>query len=203
MSDDDRKKRKRDEWEDPFERFMREFFGRRSPFDEIFRSFRETIKRMMEEMDEMGFSFPREPLFKEFPKYGKSYVYGFTMTIGPDGRPIIKEFGNVPPRRGIIREKTEEGKELWEPISTVYQEDDKIKIVVDLPGAKKDTIKINASETEVEVRAESDMRKYYKRIRLQEKVDPNSAKAKYNNGVLEIEFETKEKKEKKKEIPVE
>jgi HSP20 family protein len=25
------------------------------------------------------------------------YYYGYTMTVGPDGKPIVKEYGNVKP----------------------------------------------------------------------------------------------------------
>jgi len=27
------------------------------------------------------------------------FVYGYSMTIGPDGKPVIREFGNVQPTR--------------------------------------------------------------------------------------------------------
>ena len=28
---------------------------------------------------------------------GSPWYYGYTMTIGPDGKPIVKEYGNVKP----------------------------------------------------------------------------------------------------------
>lgn len=198
MVDDRDKRKRRDDWEDPFDRFFRDFFGFRSPFDEFFREIQRIMRRWMRDIEEFDITIPRE-LFErgEFPK-GKSYVYGFSVTIGPDGKPIIKEFGNIKPTSmGII------SKEEWEPISTVIPEKDKFRIVVDLPGAKKETIKIDATSKTIEVRAESDDRKFYKKIDLTEEINPDSAKAKYNNGVLEIIVEKKRKEEEKKEIKVE
>jgi len=195
MSDDKKKKKYWDE--DPFDRFFRSFFGGRSPFDEFFREIDEMIRRMMRDFE--GFTFFPPELEEALKRgRGKTYVYGFSITIGPDGRPIIRKFGNIKPTPlGTL--KTEE----FEPLSTVYEENGKIKVVVDLPGARKESIRINASEDEVEVEAEGEDRRYFKRIKLPVKVDPDSAKARYENGILEIVFEKKEKEKKKKEIKVE
>ncbi|MHA1615766.1 MAG: archaeal heat shock protein Hsp20 [Candidatus Njordarchaeales archaeon] len=195
---DDKKKRKDDYWEeDPFERFLRRFFGSRSPFEEFFREFNDMLRRFMREIESFEYPFEKD-VFKEKKGPIKSYVYGFSITIGPDGVPRIKEFGNIRPTAvGVVT------REEWEPLSTVYSEDDKIRVIIDLPGAKKESIKINASETDVEVKAEAGDRKYYKRIQLPEEVIPESAKARYNNGILEITFEKKKKGKKTTEIPVE
>ena len=39
-------------------------------------------------------------IFEEFKGNGSEsgpYYYGYTMTIGPDGKPVVKEYGNVKP----------------------------------------------------------------------------------------------------------
>ena len=39
-------------------------------------------------------------IFEEFKTKGSSqgpYYYGYTMTVGPDGKPIVKEYGNAKP----------------------------------------------------------------------------------------------------------
>jgi len=192
-----RDKKKNNEWdEDPFERFLRRFFGSRSPFDEFFREFNEMVRRFMRDIEEFEIPFEKKIIERKGPF--KSYVYGFSITIGPDGKPRIREFGNIRPSSiGVVT------KEEWEPLSTVYTEDDRIRVIVDLPGAKKESIKIDASERDLEIRAEAEDRKYYKKIELPEEVIPESAKARYNNGILEIVFEKKEKKEKKTSITVE
>jgi len=195
------KKRKRDYWdEDPFERFLRKFFGFKSPFEEFFKEFNEMMRKFMREFESFeSFEYPFEKeILRERKGPVKSFVYGFSITIGPDGIPRIKEFGNIRPTpAGVV------AKEEWEPLSTVYSENDKLRVIVDIPGAKKESIRISASETDVEVRAEAEHRKYYKKIQLPEEVIPESAKARYNNGILEITFEKKRKAKKTKEIPVE
>ncbi len=151
------------------------------------RLFEEQFERLMEEAMRSG--------EVKVERYGP-YVYGFSITIGPDGRPIIREFGNV--RRGIEGAKVEEE---FEPLVDVIEEDDQITVVAELPGVSKDKIKVKVSEDYIEIRA-SNSKKYYKRIRLPAKVNPETAKAKFNNGVLEVIVEKKEKKKKEGEVEV-
>jgi HSP20 family protein len=140
-------------------------------------SFEEEFERVLKEATERG--------EVEVKKYGP-YVYGFSITIGPDGKPIIREFGNI--RRSVSGAKIEEE---FEPFVDIMEDDENIVVVVELPGVSKDKIKVKASENYIEVKA-SNGKKYYKRIRMPEKIDPKSVRAKYNNGVLEIVVEKKE-----------
>ena len=57
----------------------------------------------------------------------------------------------------------------------------------------KDKIKLDVAEGSVEVKTE-DERQFYKMIDLASTVDPESAKAAYNNGVLTVELDKKEKR---------
>ncbi|MFZ3384381.1 MAG: Hsp20 family protein, partial [Candidatus Methanoperedens sp.] len=50
----------------------------------------------------------------------------------------------------------------------------------------------NATEKEVIIKAGTNERKYYKFIKTPVPVDPDSAAAKYNNGVLEVTFKFKD-----------
>lgn len=72
----------------------------------------------------------------------------------------------------------------------IYEEDDQIRVVADLPGVEKADIDISCDGQVVYVVAESERRSYDERIRLPQRVDPSSGSASYNNGVLEIEFDT-------------
>ncbi len=97
---------------DWFTRFMRNRW--RAPFPEKdfgeFDDMRKEMERIFEEQfQEIQSSAPKE-LVREYetPEGGKvkeigPLVYGYSVTIGPDGRPNIKEFGNVRPpgRTGI------------------------------------------------------------------------------------------------------
>ena len=174
------------------------FWRRRSIFDlfdyllkDIERElsvFEEELERALEEAARSG-----EVRVQRFGPY----VYGFSITIGPDGRPVIREFGNV--KRGLTGTQVKE--EEFEPLVDVMEEDDTITVVAELPGAKKDKIKVKVGEDYVEIRA-SNGKKYYKKVRLPSKVKPETAKASFNNGVLEIVIEKKEKKKKEGEVEI-
>jgi HSP20 family protein len=73
-----------------------------------------------------------------------------------------------------------------------------------MPGIEKTDIEVNATESEVVIKAEGSGRKYYKSIVTPSPVDPDSANAKYNNGVLEVTLRLKESnKPKGKKIDIE
>lgn len=184
-------KDKDDERRDPFEEFLEDFFsfGRRSPFESFFKDFNKLFERLHKNMEKFSMEFP-EDVEK------RRHTYGFNVFIGPDGKPEIQEFGNLRP--GPSRKVK---KEEYEPSTSTYSEDGKIKVVADLPGAKKENINVNASEKEVEIEAEGQDRHYHKVVELSQKIIPDSGKARYENGVLELTFESQEEK-KKKEIEI-
>lgn len=177
--------RRRDE-EDPFERLNR-------LFREMFEEFDEEIRRLMKEMERVH-EFGTER-FRTI--IGKPYVWGFEITIGPDGVPRIKEFGNIK-RVGRVPKITEE----VEPMIDVIDEGDKLRIVAELPGVEKDKISLKASGLKLIIRA-SNHKKYYKEVDLPAEVDISSAKASYRNGVLEIEVKKKRVAGEEREIKIE
>lgn len=162
---------------------------RRSIFDDIdefFEEFEREIEEMFERFARLGTRELRGPI-----------VYGFRVTVGPDGVPHIEEFGNV--KRVGARPRISEERE---PIYDIYEEPDKITIYVELPGVEKDKIDVSVSEKTVIVKASDDNRKYYKEIALPVEVVPSTAKAQYKNGVLEIKIDKKVKEEKKEGVKV-
>ncbi|RLE60652.1 MAG: hypothetical protein DRJ35_02645 [Thermoprotei archaeon] len=92
----------------------------------------------------------------------------------------------------------------FEPLIDIEDRNEELVIYVDLPGFSKNEIKIKVTEDSVEVKAEKSAerktvekeRKYitrqrfyegfYKRIVLPVKVRPEQARARLENGVLEI-----------------
>jgi HSP20 family protein len=111
----------------------------------------------------------------------RPYVYGFSMSVGPDGKPVIREFGNVQPsRRGprILKER--------EPLIDVIEEDKAVVIVAELPGVEKENINLHTTEDHLTVSVNTPNQKYHKQLPLPARVDPKSAYASYKNGVLEV-----------------
>ncbi len=159
-------------------------------FDEIFREMEEEFDRLTRELSFTPL-FPAEEK-GEGPKVMGPYVYGVRITIGPDGRPVIERFGNVRSVGGkpMISEERE-------PLVDVFEDDDEITVIAEIPGVEKENIKIKVSDDRKRliIRASDENRKYYKEIQLPSEVDPASAKASYRNGVLEVKLKKSKKKE--------
>jgi HSP20 family protein len=151
-------------------------------FDEFFREFEERFAEIEDEM---------ERAFRKALEEGKSetmgpYIYGIRITIGPDGVPKIEEFGNITRgRRGrpLIKEE-------MEPLVDVIERGDEVWVVADVPGVPKENIDVKVTERTVTIKAQNE-RKYYKVVELPVEVVPESAKASYKNGVLEIRLKKK------------
>ncbi|MCS7109244.1 MAG: Hsp20/alpha crystallin family protein [Candidatus Micrarchaeota archaeon] len=165
-----------------------------SIFDDDY--FERIFERMMEEMTK-GFEDIEE--LEKRMREGKSYVRGFSITIGPDGKPIIREFGDRP-------EITPKGiEEKREPLVDIINEKKNIKIIAELPGVRKEDIDLKADEKTIEIKVDTAERKYYKKLDLPAKIKPETADARYNNGVLEITIEKVEpskEEEKRKKINI-
>ncbi len=158
------RRRRRPRWSDLFEDIFEEFERME---EELFRRFWEELPSWRE--------------MEESVKVYGPYVYGFSISIGPDGKPVVREFGNVRPTRFGPRFVEER-----EPLVDVAEEDDEVVVVAELPGVEKEDIELNATERELVISVDTEKRKYYKRLELPAEVDPKSAKASYRNGILEV-----------------
>ncbi|MEN3047720.1 MAG: archaeal heat shock protein Hsp20 [Candidatus Caldarchaeales archaeon] len=127
-------------------------------------------------------------------------VYGYSITIGSDGRPVIREFGNVrPSRRGEPPMLTVER----EPLVDVLDEEDKVRVIAEVPGVNKEDINLNVTDTKLTIRVDTEKRRYFKEIDLPAEVDAENAKASYNNGVLEVTLPKRVTRKPAKQIKVE
>jgi HSP20 family protein len=165
---------------------------RRTPFG--FGLFDEEVERMFEQMMRdmrQGFGGLNFEELEKKAREGKSFVRGYSITVGPEGKPIIREFGDRPKVTG-------KGIEEREPLVDIIEEKNHIKIVVELPGVSKDKIDLNAKEDSLEINVDTPDRKYYKSIKLPTKIKTMAVKASYKNGVLEVILERREPKREEK-----
>ena len=72
---------------------------------------------------------------------------------------------------------------------SIYETEDRLRVVADMPGARKDDISIKCDGRHITVSASTDVSDYKERIELPTRVDEHSASATFNNGVLEITFD--------------
>jgi len=185
---------------EPFD-WSKRFFGlgRRGFFEDMFRGFDRMKQEMEREFEEMEKRIPKD-LIREYTtsEGGKvrevgPMVYGYSMTVGPDGKPRIREFGNVKPSRlGFAGFTRPEISSETEPLVDVTTTDKEVKVVVEMPGVGKDKIKVNAYDNTVEVKSEDPRRKYHRTIEIPVETDIETAKSNYNNGILEVTFKKKE-----------
>ena len=149
-----------DEFDNLFQRMMRPFKG----LDKIFED--------MKTSDSMETFGP--------------YYYGYSMTLGPDGKPVVKEFGNI--------QSQLPGANTREPfVDVIVDEKEKVlKLVVEMPGVEKNDIKIEVIGRSIVLDAENGEKKYHTKIPIKQKVDEDSAKATYSNGILEVKFKLKQ-----------
>jgi HSP20 family protein len=120
------------------------------------------------------------------------------MTTGPDGKPQIREFGNIKPEKRMGRPHLDI-KEKRDPLADVMTTDNEVKVVLELPGVEKKDIKMRGTEDSLIVSVDSPRRKFFKKLELPMKVDPKTAKSSYKNGVLEVIIKTKKDEEPKGE----
>jgi HSP20 family protein len=172
-----------------------------------FEEMRREMERMFEETIQNVDRVPKD-LVREYqtPSGGKvrqvgPLVYGYSVTVGPDGKPIVREFGNVKPMLGTAGGGPQLTSER-EPLADVVTTDKEVKVVVEMPGISKEDIKVNAFENKVEIStSEKAERKYHKTVELPPEADIDSVKSNYRNGILEITF-NKKASPKGKEIKV-
>ena len=179
---------------------------RRNPFfrsrffsdtDEVFREMEEMMEREFKEFSERT---PKDLIRERKLPDGRivkewgPFVYGYSMRIGPDGKPEVREFGNIKPGTGYGRPRIDI-KEKREPLADVMTTNGEVKIVVEVPGVEKNDIKLHGTEDSLTISVDTVQRKYFKKVKLPAKVDPKKAKSSYKNGVLEVTL-PKEKQEK-------
>jgi len=124
--------------------------------------------------------------------------YGYTMTVGPDGKPSVQEYGNVKPDYPHISDTREA------IVDTIVDEKEKVvKLIAEMPGVEKTDVKILFDKNVVDITAEHGEKKYHCKVPLQHKVDENSGKATYKNGILQLIFKLVVEKQTSKRVEVE
>lgn len=165
---------------------------RRDPWDDIFGSFDEEFEEMRRRMDAIMEGFMSGGL----EQFGQPMIYGFSMRVGPDGRPRIQEFGNTLPPQA------EEVPGRREPLTDIIEEKDRVRIIVELPGVDKEDIQLNAEDRTLDIEVDREDRKFYKQVELPCAIDPEGAEANYKNGVLEIVLKRVEPRKRGRSIKI-
>ncbi len=150
-------------------------------FGENFKALNRRIERMFADLGEF-----RGPDVK---------TYGYTMYQGPDGVPHYHEFGDVEGRRAL-----EPG--VSEPFSDVEVDGDTVRATIEIPGTSKEDIALSCTEKTLSVEAETARRRFSKTLALPRNIKTGSARATYNNGILEVIFDIADLEEEQQRIEI-
>ena len=171
----------------------------------------EDLERTFEEMFQ-GMELPKELIRERKLSDGATvremgpFVYGYSFSVGPDGKPVVREFGNVKPSIGSGTSGTSRPKlavkDEREPLVDAIVNDDNVKVVAELPGVDKPDIAVECDGRTLTLNVDTEKRRYYKRLELPAEVDPDTSKANYKNGVLELVLSRKTKGPKPKQIRI-
>jgi HSP20 family protein len=170
--------------------------------------------RFFEQIDrelDREFSEAEDMLNRVFRTVGESgatasetlpYYYGYQITIGPEGKPHIREFGNVrPSTKGLVEQST-----TRQPLvdTSINEKENVMIITAEMPGITKEDAKVTIDEGLVTIHAEKGNKKYHTELPVNKELDADSTKASYINGILELRIQLKKSiKSKTKEIKIE
>jgi HSP20 family protein len=179
----------------------------RGPFSDWFQDFERSFEEMFQ-----GMELPKELIRERKLPDGATvkemgpFVYGYSFSVGPDGKPVIREFGNVKPSIssstfGAPRPKLAV-KDEREPLVDTIVSEDTVKIVAELPGVEKSDIALECDGRSLTLKVDTEKRRYYKRLDLPAEVDPDTSKANYKNGVLELVLTRRARGPKPKQIRI-
>jgi HSP20 family protein len=175
-------------WRDPWGYNNRIF----EQIDKEFSDAEDMLNRMFRTVRESGAGIP-----ETFP-----YYYGYQITMGPDGRPRIREFGNArPASKGLMQQSN-----VRQPlIDTNFDaKENALTITAEMPGITKQEVKVGVEEGLVTIYAEKGDKKYHAELPVDGEFNADTAKAIYTNGILELKIKIREPpKQKAKEIRVE
>jgi len=194
------------DWDDWFKR-LKERKGFFFPeidkiIDDMERTMADSFRDMEDQMPRNMVRVRRLPDGSVRREYGP-FVYGYSVKIGPDGKPIVREFGNMKPGLG-----GEEGPPLSlqdqrEPLVDVIDEEDQIRVLAELPGVDKADIHLYVDEHTLTIKVETPERRYHKELALPVEIDSSSSKSTYRNGVLETVLKKKKHRDTGTRISIE
>ncbi len=189
--------------------FFPNWFRRRwrFPMDNWFEDFERGFEEMFKDLD-----LPKDLIRERKLPNGATvremgpFVYGYSLSVGPDGKPVIREFGNVKPslkggRFGAPQPRLSV-KEEREPLVDAIVHDDVVKVVAELPGVEKSDIVLHCDGRKLTVKVDTEKHRYYKDLELAVEVDPDTSRATYKNGVLELVLNRKSPGVKPKQIHI-
>ncbi len=110
--------------------------------------------------------------------------YGFSVKMGlGNNEPTVEPFGNIKrdaqTGEAVVRETAE-------PMVDVFEEEDHIRVVVEIPGVGNEDVKLDLAGDLLSIHAERGTKKYYKEVLLPRACEASKMDFNCRNGILEI-----------------
>jgi len=117
-------------------------------------------------------------------KKGLKGVYGFSVKVGGAGQgPKVEPFGNIREDRKTGRSVVQE---VREPIVDVFEEDNHILVLAEMPGIEAEDVKIDIHDDILTFSAERSPHKYRKEVLMPGECSRDKIDVKCRNGIVEI-----------------
>lgn len=153
-----------------------------------------SFEKMFEEFDKEFEEAEREmkrmfEAFRDMQASGTAvagpFYYGYSMTVGPDGKPKVQEFGNIKPARRLA-DQIEPREAIVD--SALNEKEGVFIITAEMPGVEKEDIKVQVLDGRVRISAARGGRRYETTVPVQSKLDKDSIQQSYTNGILELKI---------------
>lgn len=102
------------------------------------------------------------------------------VKITRPNRKVSKMHTSLPPITGTIKER--------EPIVDVFEEEDCLRVIAELPGVEENEINLKAEENTLTISTDTSARTYYKKVELPTSVKKEVFESSYRNGILEVKL---------------
>ena len=106
-------------------------------------------------------------------------TFGYAAYTDSEGNRYVKEFGT--PACGTDPSNDADGM-----FADVSLEDGTVRAVIEIPGVSKEDIVLEGTRSTLSISVDTDRKRFAKTLALPCDVDPDSAAAEYNNGILEV-----------------
>ncbi|MBU0636579.1 Hsp20 family protein [Candidatus Micrarchaeota archaeon] len=130
----------------------------------------------------------------DFPS-DQPIVMGFALKMGENGQPLIQEFNNFKENEVEIEET--------EPLVETQNLEKSVIVTIELPGVKKQEIDLNSKSRSLTVSVWNEHQQFFKHISLPEEILSQKTKARFKNGILEIQLLKKKPVAQKNKIKIE
>lgn len=116
-------------------------------------------------------------------KKGMKAMYGISLKGTVGGKPIIETFGNVrhTPKGAVVTEERE-------PIVDIFDEKEEVVIIAEMPGIKKEDIRLELKENTLDISAKGRDRTYKKKIAIPKGTKGEISEYSYESGLLKVKI---------------